>query len=165
MTPLKMFSMASTAMSVMGAIAEGNAKKAAHDYNAQVSERNAKVAENEAQSIYDAEQLQISKFLKEYDNLASAQSSAFRYNGWIAEGDTPLLVALASAAEADEEVAIRDLNARTGRQMNLEEGLQQKMNADLQTMYGKQAKKAAFFNAGSSLMGGYGNYQMIKALA
>ena len=65
-----------------------------------------------------------------------------------------MLVALANAQEADEEIAIRDYNARVGRQELKEEGVALRMEAELNRMYGDQARTAGVMRAGQSLLSG-----------
>lgn len=155
MDPIKIaLSVASTAASAMSSVAQGNAQAAAFNYNAQVNERNAVAADNASDQLYHTEKVKIEKFKNDFERLQAATNQGFRYNGWIAEGGTPLLVALANASEADDEIAIRDFNARVGKQELEEEGVQQRMSAELNRMYADQARTAGMMRAGQSLLSG-----------
>ena len=77
---------------------------------------------------------------------------AFRYNGWIAEEGTPLKVALASAQEADEEIATRRFNAQVGAIELREGGVQERMQGQLNRMYGQAARRAGQYAAIGSLL-------------
>lgn len=164
MDPIKIaLSVASTAASAMSSVAQGNAQAAAFNYNAQVNERNAVAADNASDQLYHTEKVKIEKFKNDFERLQAATNQGFRYNGWIAEGGTPLLVALANASEADDEIAIRDFNARVGKQELEEEGVQQRMSAELNRMYADQARTAGMMRAGQSLLsGGSDMYSIYK---
>ena len=74
----------------------------------------------------------------------------------MADTGTPLKVALANAQQADEEVATMRYNAKVGKQELKEQGVQQRMQANLNRMYGRNAARAGKFQAmGSLLSGGY----------
>ena len=83
----------------------------------------------------------------------------------MADGDTPLLVALANASEADEEIQTMDYNARVGQAELKEEGVQQRMEADLKRMYADNARTAGMFKAGQSLLSGGSDMYMISNYA
>jgi len=155
MDPIKIaLSVASTAASAATSVVQGRQQEAVYDYNAKINQRNAEVADVAAEQLYQTERLKIQKFRKEFGKLQAATKQGFRYNGWIADGDTPMLVALANATEADEEIAIRDYNARVGQQELKEEGVALRMEAELNKMYGDQARMAGVMRAGQSLLSG-----------
>lgn len=152
---------ASAAVSAVGAIEQGRAQARAYRYNAQVNERNAAVAEQEGEQIIAENEVELLRFRNQFDDLQAATQQAFRYNGWIASEGTPLKVAMANAAEADEEIAIRRYNAKVGKQQREESALQQRMQANLNRMYASAARTAGFMRAGSSLIGGFGRAKAI----
>lgn len=154
-----------TAVSAYGSLQQGRTAKAASDYNAAINERNALIKDQEAAQIVMSEELAIERFKREYAGFADAQQQAFRYNGWMADGDTPLLVALASAQEADEEIAIRRFNAKVGAGQAREEGLQQRMAGNLNRMYGRSARDAGRMRALGTLLSGASNASYIQATA
>ncbi len=158
MDPIKIaLSVASTAASAATAVAQGRQQEAVFDYNASINERNAKVKDVAAEQLYQSERLKIQRFSKEFKNLQAATTQGFRYNGWLADSGTPLKVALANASEADLEIQIMDFNARVGKQELEEEGVAERLKADLNTMYGDQARQAGVFRAGQSLLSGGAN--------
>ena len=166
MDPIKIaLSVASTAASAASSVAQGNAQAAAFEYNAQINERNALAADAASEQLYHTEKVKIERFRRDFEKLNAATQQGFRYNGWIADGDTPMLVALANAAEADDEIQTLDINARVGQAELKEEGVQQRMNAELNRMYGAQAKIAGQMRAGQSLVSGASNMNMIKNYA
>lgn len=157
------FAAAAAAVSAVGSIQAGRDQKRAYNYNAKVNERNAQVAEQDAEQLVLMEEVEIGRFRREFDNLQAATSQSFRFNGWMADTGTPLKVALANAQEADEEVAIRRYNAKVGKAELKEKGTQERMSANLNRMYGRAAMRAAYFKAGSSLLSGASSYSQINA--
>ena len=135
-----------------GQVAAGNTKNAAYQFNADINERNAQVAEQQAEQLVRREEEKIVKFQKDFRKFSDAQSQAFRYNGWIASEGTPLKVALASAQEA------------SAGQLE-ENATQERMQADLNRMYGKAAKRSGKINAFSTLLGGAGDVGRIGMFA
>tara|TARA_B100001093_G_scaffold408819_1_gene397732 strand:- start:43 stop:531 length:489 start_codon:yes stop_codon:yes gene_type:complete len=147
---------ASTAVSAIGAIQAGKDQKRAYDYNAQINERNAKANDQAADQLVLQNEVDVKRFRNDFDDLQASTSQAFRYNGWMADTGTPLKVALANAQQADEEVATMRYNAKVGKQELKEQGVQQRMQANLNRMYGRNAARAGKFQAmGSLLSGGY----------
>ena len=153
----------STITAANSARAIGRSQQVANNYNAAVAERNAKVNEQDAVQLKIANELEIAKFQKELRSLQDATNQAFRFNGFVAESGTPLKVALASAKEADEEIAIRRYNAEIGEQRLKESALQNKMQADLSRLYGRQARAAGNIKAGTSLLSGFSSVANLNA--
>ena len=76
----------------------------------------------------------------------------------MADTGTPLKVALANAQQADEEVATMRYNAKVGKQELKEQGVQQRMQANLNRMYGRNAARAGKFQVMGSLLFGGNKY-------
>lgn len=123
--------------------AAGKAEQQAYEYNAKLRERNAKALELDAEAQIFGAEWEITDFREDFQDLNKATSQAFRSNGWIAEGGTPYLVAIANAAEADEEIAMRRWQALTGAQATRERGVNERLSADLDRMYGNIARVRA----------------------
>ena len=130
----------------------GQQKQAAYNYNSDINERNALAFEQQAEQAEFINEIEITEFREQYADLRDAQAQAFRYNGWIAEEGTPLKVALASAQEADEEIANRRYNAAVSAQEIREQGVQERMQSQLNRMYGKAAATEGKARAAASLM-------------
>ncbi len=153
---------ASTAVSAIGAIQAGKDQKRAYDYNAQINERNAKANDQAADQLVLQNEVDVKRFRNDFDDLQASTSQAFRYNGWMADTGTPLKVALANAQQADEEVATMRYNAKVGKQELKEQGVQQRMQANLNRMYGRNAARAGKFKAMGSLLSGASSYAAMK---
>tara|TARA_R100000388_G_C7224122_1_gene150753 strand:+ start:12 stop:461 length:450 start_codon:yes stop_codon:yes gene_type:complete len=139
-------------MSFLFELSAGRQEQAAYNYNADINERNAKASDQEAAQLIFAEEQNIVEFREQFSDLSDAQAQAYRYNGWIAESGTPLKVALASAQEADEEIAARRYNAKVGSQQLTEQGVQERMQGTLNRMYGRAARTASRGRALGSLI-------------
>lgn len=155
----------SSLLSAKAALESGKAQQRANEFNAQVQERNAKVAEQEAEQLKTASELQIQDFSESFDKLQASTMQAFRYNGFVATGGTPLRVALENARQADEEIAMRRYNAAIGQQQALESATQSRMQANLNRLYGNQARQASYYQAGSTLLSGASRAASIQAFA
>ena len=155
----------SSLLSAKAALESGKAQQRANEFNAQVQERNAKIAEQEGEQLRVASELQIQDFSESFDKLQASTMQAFRYNGFVATGGTPLRVALENARQADEEIAMRRYNAAIGQQQALESATQSRMQASLNRLYGSQARQASYYQAGSTLLSGASQGAQIKAFA
>jgi len=144
----------SSLLSASSAIQQGATQAAAGRFNQQVAERNAKALEKQQDQIDRSTSLDIARFRKNFDRLQGAASQAFRYNGWVASGGTPLQILLANASEADEEIALTRYNAEVGKQQLQEEALNMRLQGRLQRMYGQAARRAGYMRAATSLLQG-----------
>ena len=139
-------------MSFLFPIAAGRQEQAAYNYNADINERNAKAADQQAAQLVFVEEEKIVQFREDFADFQDTQMQAFRYNGWIAEEGTPLKVALANAQEADAEIETRRYNAAVGAQTLREKGVESRLQGQLNRMYGKAAATRGKARAAQSLM-------------
>jgi len=152
-------------LSARASLQSGKAQQNAQEYNAQVQERNAVIAERESKQIEIQSERDIARFQDSFGRLQASTMQGFRYNGFVATSGTPLRVALENAQQADEEIAARRYNAAVGQQQTLESATEARMQADLNRMYGAQARSASIYQAGSSLLSGASRGAMIYAQA
>ena len=153
--------------SVMGAKAAadaGRAQQKAHDYNAQINERNAKVAEQEGARNRFLAELDLMRAREDFRNLQGATQQAFRYNGFMGNTGTAYLVAMENANEFDRDAEMARYNARVGEEQAKESALQERMQADLNRMYGRAAAKAGRTRAMGTLLGGVSSAASLKAM-
>jgi len=144
----------SSLLSARSAVQQGAAASAAGRFNASMSERNARVAEQQAEQIKRSSEFDINRFRDNFSELQATSEQAFRYNGFVATGGTPLQVLLDNAREADEEIAMRRYNAAIGQQQALESAAEQRLQGRLQRMQGESARRASYYQAAGSLLGG-----------
>lgn len=155
----------SSIVAANGARAIGKQQKAANDFNADINDRNALADEQDAVQLKIASELDIARFKRQFADLQDATSQAFRYNGFVAEGGTPLKIALANAQEADEEIAIKKYNAAIGQQDLEQSAVQNRMQGSLNRLYGRNAMAAGNINAGTSLLSGFTSAASIQGSA
>lgn len=139
-------------MSARAQIAAGKAQQNAANFNAQVSERNAKISEQEGEQIRLRSEEDILAFSKNFNKLQAATQQAFRYNGFQASSGTALLVAMENAKEADKEIARQRYNALVGQREASESAVEQRMRADLQRSQGAAVAKAGRQAAAGTLL-------------
>ena len=145
---------ASSLLSASAAVQQGAAAKAAGQFNANMAERNAKVAEQQAEMIKRSSEFDINRFREDFSDIQASTGTAFRHNGFIATGGTPLQVLLDNAREADTEIALRRYNASIGEQQALESATEQRLQGRLDRMMGRSAQKASYYQAAGSLLSG-----------
>jgi len=130
---------AGTAVSAVSAIQAGRSQEKMAEYNAAVSERDALAARQKAGFDEAAHRRRTRKFL-------GKQRALYGKSGVTFEG-SPLLVMEETAAEAElDALAIRyGGEIEAGRHLSL---------AELERARGKQAKRAGYLGAGTSLLTG-----------
>ena len=159
---LMMASAVGSAVSAIGSIQAGKDAKAAHDYNAQIADRNAEAERINAERVEFLETARVEKFRREYADFADAQRMAFAANNVSAATGTPLLLALQSEREAETEIRNNIYNIKLGKQARDEAALNQQLEGRLQRMYGQRAQSAGFMQAGQSLLSGASNMYRIQ---
>ncbi len=125
-----------SAVSAVSQIQAGKDAKAAHDYNAQVADRNAEAERINAERVEFLETAEVEKFRKNYADFADSQRMAFASNNVVTTSGTPLAVALQSATEAETEISNNIYNIKLGKQAREEAALNQELEGRLQRMYG-----------------------------
>jgi hypothetical protein len=131
-----------TAVSAYGQYQSGKAQKAAYDYNAQVEERNAQIARDQA--AYDASQQE-----KKTRQVIAAQRVAYSAGGFTMAG-TALDTLRQSATEGEmDRMAIL-----YGGDV---ESANRKSAATLARYQGKAAKTAGTYAAAGTAIGGFGS--------
>lgn len=151
-----------SAVSAVGSIQAGRDAKAAHDYNAQIADRNAEAERINAERVEFLETARVEKFRREYADFADAQRMAFAANNVSAATGTPLLLALQSEREAETEIRNNIYNIKLGKQARDEAALNQQLEGRLQRMYGQRAQSAGYMQAGRSLLSGASNMYRIQ---
>lgn len=164
LTPFQLAATAAvgSAVSAAGAIQAGRDQKQAHEYNAQIADRNAEAERINAERVEFLETARVEKFRREYADFADAQRMAFAANNVSAATGTPLLLALQSEREAETEIRNNLYNIKLGKQAREEAALNQELEGRLQRMYGRRAQSAATMQAGQSLLSGASNIFRIQ---
>jgi hypothetical protein len=134
---------AGTAVQAIGAIQQGNAAKAAADYNASMLDRNAEIERSQANQREEAKRREVRQVLGQ-------QRAAFAQSGGGMEG---------SAADVMQQSAINaELDALTLRYEGDIRARGMESEARMERFAGKQAQKAGYFKAAGSILSGAGAY-------
>jgi hypothetical protein len=151
--------MASTAVAVGGAIYSANAAKVGADYDASVSEANAARADVTAAQLVAENARDAVGFREDFSDFARSQEVARTKQGVYAYSGTPLQVAMASAREADDELARRAYNAAQGRRDTEDRAAGFRANAVNIRIGGRARRTAGYIQAGTSLLRGLERYE------
>ena len=141
----------------------GYMRAAAHQFNADISNRNYEFSLIEANQKKFIDDLQIAKFLEKQKEVLDQVDMANRSNGWIATTGTPLKVAMATAMDMEEDIQMAEYNRRIAQRKIKEQGIQDKLQGQLQGIYGRNAISAGKAEATGSLLSTATNIAMIKA--
>lgn len=121
-----------------GMRAAGRAAMQTAEFNAAIRRRNERVAKQEAdlrERVGDREAL---RFRKQFSKLQAKTETAFRKGGVATSSGTPLLVMMENANEAEEEVQLIGLQARTDAGRMREQGINQRLAGELALLEGGQ---------------------------
>lgn len=131
---------ASAVVGAVSAIQQGNAAKAAADYNATISMQNAGIARSDAQA--QATQIERENLLR----LGSIRAAQGKAGGAAGAGSIlDVLGDVAAQGELDKQFALYEGEQRARGYTN---------TANLDTFSGKQARTAGYLKAGTELLSG-----------
>ena len=151
------------AIGAAGNMKSGKAARAIADYNAQIQERNAKIQEQAAQRKLFMQDVENVQFRQEAAKFLEGVGVSYRKSGVIAGTDTPLLVALESANNADEDIEKSKMNARVEALRLKENATGMRLQAGLTRIEGRFRQQQYQAKAFSSLLGGASKaYQSYK---
>lgn len=145
---------ASAGVSAAGSIKSGKANRAAREYQAKIKERNAEVAEQAAEQLLAQSDRDAIITQNIASKFISNQAVRYRKAGVVASTGTALKVALDSANNADEKVALGKYQARVNAIALREQATDARLGASLAITEGKAAEQAGKIQAISSLLGG-----------
>lgn len=163
--PLYALAGASALTGATGYMKAGNAAQRTAEYNAKIAERNAKVYDQQADMRLFSQDIEDLKFVKTAERFLDSVGVAYRSKQVVGNTGTPLKVQMVSAAEADDDLAMRNYNARVDAQALREQGTNMRLTANLTRMEGRAQKQASRIQAFSSLLGGAQQAAMIYKFA
>ena len=145
--------MLGTYMAVQGHRAQGKAEAAGLNFNAAVRERNAKKTEIDAEWKQFTSDISDLNFIDDFSELQAEVAQRTRNNGWVMSG-TGLDGYVANAKEADEELAARQVDTFAEIQNIQEQGVNERLSAQLNRMDAKSALRASRYRAAGAAMQG-----------
>ena len=125
-----------------GMKAAGRAAMQTAEYNKNIRDRNARVAEQEADLRERVGGREVLRFRKQFDKLQARAGTAYRKSGVLATTGTPLDVLRESADEAEEDIQTIRLTAATDAGRLREQGVNQRLAGQLTLLEGRQQKLA-----------------------
>ena len=124
-------------------------------YNQSVQNRNATIAEQEAEAIEKQNEFDIARFDQQFTQLQGQTKTAIYKSGVTLEG-SGLRVMRYNAEQAEIEKNILDYNSKVAQSQKLEEANFARMSGQMARMEAKQAQLGYYAQAGQSLMTNYG---------
>ena len=137
-------------MSFVFDIAAAQQASAAGKYNQAIQNRNAQVAEQEAQAIEQQKNLDIQRFDQQFVQLQGSTKTSILKSGATLEG-SGLRILRANAEQAEVEKDIIDYNAKIGQSRAFEQANFARMQGNLARMQARQAELGYYAKAASSL--------------
>lgn len=152
-----------TAVSVVGALRQGQAQQNQANYQAGLYEQQAAITDQQAQSERTAARQSEEDFRRENALLMGRRRAALGASGVDISTGSPLLTAEDFASEAElGALRIRAGGEATATRLQQQAGLQ-RSEAGLQRLSGANAVTSSYYRAGSSLLSGAGTiYGMTK---
>lgn len=139
-------------MSFVFDIAGAKQASAIGKYNQAIQNRNAEVAEQEAQAIEQQKNLDIQRFDQQFVQLQGSTKTSILKSGATLEG-SGLRILRANAEQAEIEKDIIDYNAKIGQSRAFEQANFARMQGNLARMQARQAEIGYYKQAGQSLLG------------
>jgi len=151
-------------MGASGNLKAGKAARAVADYNAQIQERNAKIAEQEAERKIFMKDVENVEFRQEAGRFIEGLGVSYRKSGVVASSDTPLLVALEMASRADEDMEKSKYNSRVEALGLRDQATGMRLQAGLTRVEGRMRQQQYKMAAVGSLLGGIASGSRSMAL-
>ena len=146
-------------MSFVFDIAAAQQASAIGKYNQAIQNRNAQVAEQEAQAIEQQKELDIQKFDQQFAQLQGETKTKILTSGAELSG-SGLRILRQNAEQAEIEKDIIEYNAKIGQSRAFEQANFARMQGNLARMQARQAELGYYAKAGESLLsmsgGGFG---------
>ena len=142
-------------ISAVASIAAASQASAAGKYNQAVQERNARVAEQEAEGLEKQKEFDLARFDQQFSQLQGETKTAILKSGVELSG-SGLNVIRYNAEQAEIEKDILDYNSKVKQSQKLEEANFARMSGNMARMEAKQAQIGYYAQAGKSLMQYYG---------
>jgi tetrahydromethanopterin S-methyltransferase subunit H len=142
-------------MSFVFDIAAAKQASAIGKYNQAIQNRNAQVAEQEAQAIEQQKNLDIQRFDQQFVQLQGSTKTSILKSGATLEG-SGLRILRQNAEQAEIEKDILDYNSKVAESKKLEEANFARMSGDLARQQARAAQFGYYAQAGTSLLKAFG---------
>ena len=136
-----------TMQAAKGQEAMGRAQMQAAEFNQSIRDRNARVAEREADLRERVGGREEVRFGKRFSKLQARTETAFRKGGVVATTGTPLQVLMDNASEGEEEVQLIRLEAAGDATRLREQAANQRLAGQVSLLQGSQQQLASNIRA------------------
>jgi len=139
-------------MSFFGALAGGKAAQQAANYNAALSDRDAKIEEQEAKAGYAVyTKFDLPRFNDNADKLTGQIKTSYATSGVELSG-TPLEVLFENELNLERDRDMLQYNAEVARDQKYNEAINTRAEANIERFRGNVARKVSYYQAGQSLL-------------
>ena len=142
-------------ISAVASVAAAQQASAAGKYNQAVQERNARVAEQEAERLEQQKEFDLVRFDQQFSQLQGETKTAILTSGVELSG-SGLNVMRYNAQQAEIEKDILDYNSKVAQSQKMEEANFARMSGQIARNEAKAAQIGYYAQAGQSLMKYYG---------
>jgi len=142
-------------ISAVASVAAAQQASAAGKYNQAVQERNARVAEQEAERLEQQKEFDLVRFDQQFSQLQGETKTAILTSGVELSG-SGLNVMRYNAQQAEIEKDILDYNSKVAQSQKMEEANFARMRGQVARNEAKAAQIGYYAQAGQSLMKYYG---------
>ena len=143
---------AAAAFTIGSSVVQIKQQKALGKYNQQVSERNAQIAEQEANQIGQQAEFDIARFDQKFRQAEGAVAVAVAKSGAVAGSGTAARIAESNALEAEMERKITRYNADIGVAKKMEQAQFSRIQGQMARREARIANIQTAAKAGSSLL-------------
>ena len=144
-------------MGFMGNSKSANSAKQVAEYNAKIQERNARAFEQAAEQKIFMGDVQNVRAAQEFSRFLDTQQTYYNNSEVVSTSDTPLLVQLESARQADQDLEINEYNTQVAAGQLREKGTGLRLQANLTRMEGRARAQAFKMQGYQSLLSGGSN--------
>jgi len=144
-----------SAVTAVTAVAAGRQASATGKYNQAIQNRNAQVAEQEAELIERQKEFDIAKFDQQFQQLQGQTKTRVLFSGAELSG-SGLRILRSNAEQAEIERGIIEYNAKIGQARKFEEANFARMQGSLARQQARSAELGYYGQAGMSLLRGFG---------
>lgn len=143
---------AATAITAITAVAAGRQASAAGKYNQDIQERNAQVAEQEAQQIERQKEFDIAKFDQQFAQLQGQTKTRILKSGASLSG-TGLRILRSNAEQAEIEKDVMDYNSKVAQSQKIESANFARIQGSIARQQARLAQIATIAGTTTSILG------------
>ena len=146
---------AATGVSAVTSVAAARQASATGKYNQQIQNRNAQIAEQEAQAIQQQNEFTLARFEKQFAQLQGQTKTAILKSGAELSG-SGLNILRYNTEQAEIDKDILDYNSKVEQYQKIEQANFARMQGTIARQEGRTAALGYYAQAGTSLLKGFG---------